>query len=90
MGGDIVSGLGFLWMGVVSATVDGDRRRTVKTYEGAHDVRWDGVELLGDDRGFRVDCLDDGGSEEGQTLDCDVVQEEDEGSCESDWGQDSL
>lgn len=57
--------------------------------EGADDVRGHGVELLGDDGGLGVDRPDDGGGEEGEALDGDVVEEEDEGGGEGDGAEDA-
>lgn len=47
--------------------------------EGTDDIRWDGMKLLADDCVLGVDGLDNCRSEEGQSLDSDVVEQEDEG-----------
>ena len=57
--------------------------------KGANNIRRNGMELLRDHTIFGVDCLDDRGGEEGQTLYGDVVQEEYEGGRESDRAKDT-
>lgn len=57
--------------------------------EGADDVWRDSVKLLGDGTGGGIDSFDDCGSEEGETLDCDVVEEENEGCGEGDRAEDA-
>ena len=72
----------------VAAIVARAQPREEEDEERAHDVRGHGAELQEDDAGVGVDGLDDGGGEEGETLDRDVVEEEDEGRGERDGAQD--
>ena len=57
--------------------------------EGADHVRRHGVELLRNDAAFGVDCLNDRGGEEGDTLDGDIVKEEYEGGRHSNGAEDT-
>ena len=45
--------------------------------------------MLGDDGGFGVDCLDDGGREKSEALDCDIVEKEDKCGAQSRWVNDT-
>ena len=55
-----------------------------QTEEATDDVRRDGVELLADNSVVRVDSANNGGCKECETLNCNVVEQEDRGSAESD------
>lgn len=68
-------------LSLVGPPTDG---REEDSENGTHGVGRDTVELLLDDGVIGVDVADDGGKEEGEALDGDIVEEEDEGDLESD------